>query len=281
MGSARSVIRGLIGTKLPRGYYDTSATTGTSTTKELVDSKRVEDRDFWNGAYIKVGSNEVRVRGGSGAGRLYLDRALAAGAPASGTSYEIVKGWTIDDLNDGIDWSLLKGYPWIYLPIDDDTTNEEAANVREITLPATWLDIKYVRREVKNSSPQEFYGLVRGVDYELRVGSTGALVFEMLYKPDAGRDLHFVGEGIMTLAAADASTCAAADELLVQGGLWYLYEKGIQPDEPALSASFPAKAQMAERRFTEARSTFAMVRESKEIRRPHVVVSNDGSSVSR
>ena len=279
MSSARSVVRGLIGDGLPRRYYDASTTTGTSTTRQLVDSVRVEERDFWNGASLKISSQEVRVSGGSGEGRLYLDGTLT-GIPASGTSYEIVKGWTIADLDRGIDESLRWGYPWIYLPINDRTTFSETTGTTEITLTASWKEIKYVRREIVGSSPQRWTILMEGRDYTIRVGATGALVFEMLYDPVTGTDLHFVGEGIMTLAAADASTCAADDQIIIEGALWWLYRKGVQPDEASLSASFDAKAQEHQQLFLAARSQFSMPREIKAVQIPSIVFENDGSSVS-
>src|SRR3990167_238733 len=278
MSSARSAIRALIGNGLARGYYVSSTLTALSTTRQLIDSKRVEEREFWNGASLKISSQEVRVSGGSGEGRLYLDGTLT-GAPASATAYEMVKGWTIADMDRGIDEALRWGYPWIYLPVNDRATNSETTGTTEITLTATWKEIKYVRREIVGSSPQRWIILVEGRDYTIRVGTSGALVFEMLYDPVTGTDLHFIGESIMTLAAADASTCAADDQVIIEGALWWLYKKGIQPDEPSLSASFDQKASEHQTLFTAARAQSAMPRETRPVQTPHLVFRNDGRSV--
>ena len=276
MGSTRLALRQLLGEGLPRRYYVKSTTTGTSTASEIVDSKRVEDRDFWNGASLRVGGEDALVRGGSGLGRLYLDTPLAA-IPSSGASYELCKGVTVKDLDRSLDDALAFAYPWLYLPVNDDTTFTETTGTQTINLTATWREIKRVRREIVGTSPRQWEQLQRGYHYEIRQGTAG-LVFEMFYTALSSTKLHFVGDGVMTLAAADASTCLAPDQVLVEGALWRLYLKGVAPDDTALNSKFEQMAPAKKALFVEARQLLAMPRENRTMDSPQVAVTNDGTS---
>jgi len=61
-----------------------------------------------------------------------------------------------------------------------------------------------------NGQVGRFSTLVPGRDYHLRVGSTGAFVYESLGTPKTGIELHFVGEAVMTLGSGDSAKSGEA-----------------------------------------------------------------------
>lgn len=276
MSSARSVLRPLVGGELGRRYYVSGATNGTSTSDQLTDSRRTEDRDFWNGATIKVAADEVLVRGSSPDGYLYLDTPLPAGAPANPTSYELVKGWTIADLNRGLDEACAWSFPWAFEPLNDSTTVTETDLTPVIALAASWRDVKHVRRQIGTATtPVLWQDLLEGRDFNLRQGAVG-LEYEARYTTSTGRKLWFVGEKTLTLAAGDSSTNRAEDRLLVAGGLWWVFKKGPDPAE-ASTSRWETKAEKQWALFREACRLYGMPRDSGKVSIPVVTVVNDGS----
>lgn len=280
MATARSDFRARIGRALGRRYYVTSTTTGTSTTKELVDSTRTEARNEFDGAAILISSQKTLVRVTEpNTGRIFLDTALS-GAPASGTSYEMVKGFNFEDFDDAIDYAHAEAYPHFYLPVDD-TATLELASTTIYALAEAWRKIDRILREDKGSSPVTYSPLTpgRNFDYELRAGAAG-LTLELFYTPEANRKLRIVGKGILTIAAADASSSIVPWQVIVPGALAYLYDKGINSDEAQLSKAFADEAEKQYAHFERAKRKYAQFRETRRARSPRSNIVNDGSTVA-
>lgn len=247
----RSEFRARVGRALGRHWYDSSTTATGSTVNKIVDPKRTERPAHWDGASIKVGTEaEVFVRGGggsinAGSGMIYLDRDLT-GAPTNGTAYEIIKGWTLQDLIDAIDWAHRNTWPHFYLPYRDVAAITEVANTIEYPLP---VDVQAVtriwREDVKGQTPSWYTEKFEDVEYRLTVNAAGTLVVELLFTPEAGRKIKVEGRQWMSIGAADTATSIVPWEVIVPGSLHYLYDKGISPDQmnSALRATFDAEAE--------------------------------------
>lgn len=282
MTTTRAVFRERIGDVLGRRYYVASTTTGTSTVNEIVDSTRTEYAAEWDGATIYVSSvtapKTALVRGTS-VGRIFLDTDLGS-APANGSAIEMVKGFTFDDLNDAIDYGHQASYPYLWLPVTDKTTVTETTGTDEYTLPEAWRVIHEVRRQqVGTSSPVEYSTLRLGIDYELFWGTAG-LVYRALNTTATGTKLWFIGEGYATIGASDASTSIANLEIVKHGALYWLYDKGVNPDEAALKESFQKEAEKEMALWDDAKRRFGIPRITKQrVRRPAIAVYNDGTTV--
>jgi len=283
----RSEFRQRVGRALGRNFYDISTTANGSTANQIVDPKRTERPAHWDGAAIKVGTEaEVFVRGGggsinTGSGIIYLDRALT-GSPANGTSYEIVKGWTMQDLADAIDWAHKNTWPHFYLPILDTTTVTEAANTISYTGAAAWQAITRVsREEIKGGVPAWYTEIIEDTDYRIVLDSTGSLVIELLYTPEAGRKVKVEGKQWMSIGSTDASTSIVPWEVIVPGALHYLYEKGISPDQmnAAMRAAFDKEAEKQLNLFKTRCVEFRMRSPRRRATFPFISESNIGNSV--
>ena len=284
MSNTRATLRQRVGEALGRRYYVASTTTGTSTVNEIVDAKRTENRLEWDGASIYftglTAPNEAVVRGGTdgAAGRLYLDTDLGVG-PNSGAFYELVKGYTFNDLNQSLDFAHRDAYPSLYDALDDDTTVTETIGTIKYALNIAWQRVGAVRRQIYGSNPVRFRELQRGVDYELRRAATG-IVFECLYDPDVtGLRLHFTGEKIPTLGSGDASTSDLPIEVVVPAALCWLYTKGANPDEASMAQRFDQEAQQQAALSRQAKQDFRMPRQATAARIPRIGTVNDGSTV--
>lgn len=278
MTTTRAQFRTHIGKALGRRYYVSSTTVGTSTATQVVDTKRNEARSEWDGAEILVGSDRVTVRGSEpSSGRIYLDRALSGGAPATGTAYELLKGWTFNDIDEATDWAHANCYPALYLPVNDTATTE-TTGTSIYALTESWRSITQVRREVDGSAnPIEYEVLFEGNDYFLRHGTAG-LVYEANYTTKTGINLHFIGRGILTIDSSDASTSLAPWQVIVPGALHYLYDKGINADESVMTQRLDQEAQRQLQLFEEAKKTYRMMPQRLTARLPRVDITNDGSS---
>ncbi|MGH2384531.1 MAG: hypothetical protein ACRDGB_05705 [Candidatus Limnocylindria bacterium] len=278
MATTRADFRARIGRALGRRYYAKSTTTGTSTVNQIVDSRRTEHAREWDGASILVAGAETLVRGSEPSdGRLFLDSDLGS-APISGTEYELLKGFTFQDMADGIDWAHAEAYPQLYAAVDDTATTE-TAGVNVIALNESWRDILRILREDAQSSPETYSLLQEGrhLDYELRQGPAG-LNLELFYAPETGRKLRVVARALLTIGAADASTSVAPWQVIVPGALAYLFEKGVNPDEGDLSRRFEQEAEKQLGIFEREKVRYAMWREPRKARLPLIRVRNDGRS---
>lgn len=282
MSTTRTALRAALGKLCGRGVYASSATTGTSTTTEIVDTGRTEFPDAWNGASIYFSSatapKTAIVAGGDPIGRLYLTTALGS-VPASLSAYELFKGLTFDDYNDAIDWACAEAYPHLYLPINDTTTVTEVDATLTYALNESWRFISQVRRQMEGISPTSYQALFEGQDYVLRHGPAG-LEYETFITPKTGIKLHFVGRGVATLAAADASTTILPSQVIIPGALHYLYSKGSNADELAIGQKFDKKAQEQLALFEKAKMTFRMRPQTITARLPRIQIVNDGSTVA-
>lgn len=283
MSYSRTALRSLIGARLGRRYYLSAVTTGTSTVNRILDTKRTESADEWDGATIyftaATAPKETLVRGSAPEnGYLYLDTDLGS-VPAIGATYELTKGFTITDYNDAIDWALAESYPSVYLPVNDYATTE-TTGTSLYSLNEAWREITQVRRQIDGSSaPVEYEVLSEGTDYVIRHGVSG-LVYESNYTTKTGLVLHFVGRGLPTLAAADASTTIVPAPLIVHGALAYLYDKGSSADEIAMGQKFEQEAQKHLALFEKAKATYRMRPQAITARIPRIEITNDGSSIT-
>lgn len=280
MATARSVFRTHIGRALGRRYFASSTTTGTSTTTQLVDSLRTDDADEWDGATVYVASAtapKTAIVRGTSEGRIFLDTPLGS-APASNSPYLLLKGFTLDDYDEGIDFAHAESWPQLYLPVNDKTTFIETTGTIEYALTEAWRDITKVRRELVNSSPLRYQDLVEGADYEIRMGTAG-LVYEAKYDPVTGANLHFIGKATLTISSADADTSLAPWQVITPGALAWLYEKGANPDEAALATRFAQEAQKQMALFEAAKQRYAFPRSRRTAMVPMIEITNDGSSV--
>lgn len=280
MATSRLTFRQEIGRAIGRRYYQASTLTGTSTVNELVDSKRTESRSEWDGASVYVSSatspNETIVRGSSD-GRIFLDTDLGS-VPAISSAYELLKGWTFGDMNEAINFSHRGAYPALYDPLDDDTTVTETVGIVKYTLDLTWRRIASVRRKINGSNPVRYETLVPGYHYDLRRSGTG-WVYEPLYDPDiTGLNLHFNGEKIPTIGSTDASTSEMPIEVVLPSALYWLYTKGANPDEAAMSARFDQEAQMQAQMAQVAKDRYRMPRQRTVARVGVIGVTNTGAT---
>ncbi len=277
--SARSALRELVGDSLGRGYYAKSTAQPGSTASRIVDTKRVEFEASWEGAALLISGEEAVVTSNDPDGSLYLAAALAGGAPANGTSYELLRGWTFKDLNRALGEALARCYPWLYEPLNDRTTVTEAADTYLYTLNVAWKKVTQIRRKVPNSSPEQWQDWLEGREYVLRRAASGALELELRVTPIAGNPLWVIGEKAITLASGDSATCPADDQVIVDGALWWLFDKGPDPAEAQQSRWTP-KAERQWQMFQQSRITFAMERPPDRVKVPRLAVTNDGSSVT-
>jgi hypothetical protein len=282
VSTTRIALRALVGARLGRRYYVTAVTTGTSTVNRILDTKRTEPADEWDGStiYFTAGTapKEALVKGGAPEnGYLFLDTDLGS-VPSVGATYEILKGYSITDLNDAIDWALAESYPALYLPVNDFAT-AEVTGTSLYSLAEAWRSITQVRRKISgSSSPVQYEVLSEGNDYFLRHGTAG-LVYEANYTTETGITLHFTGRGYPTLDAADASTTIVPSQLIVHGALAYLYDKGSSADEVSMGQKFEQEAQKHLQLFERAKSTYRMRPQRITASFPRMSITNDGSSV--
>ena len=281
MTIARTAYRQHIGRALGRSYWvESTATSTAATADEVIDTARTEPPDTWDGATILVGTSEATVRGSDPkTGRLFLDSLLGGGATASATAYKLLKGFTITDLDEAIDWAFSECYPHVFDPINDNTTVEEVTNTLTYTLTEAWRDITEVRREVRGANPTDYATLPRSW-YEIRQGTAGLQFEAIAYTPETGINLWFIGKAIPTLAAAAASTSLLPWQLVVPGALSWLYEKGTDPSESALSARFAQEAQKQLALFEAAKMRYATPRTRRKAWTPGIDAVNDGASIA-
>jgi hypothetical protein len=275
MATTRAQFRTHIGKALGRRYYASSTTTGTSTVNELVDSKRTEHRSEWDGAAILISGQRTLVRGGQPeSGRLLLDTDLSS-PPATGTAYELLKGWTFDDLDEAIDWAHAEAWPHLFLPVDD-TATVEVASQNVYALAEAWRSITRILRQDKDSAPTTYSELRPGHDYELRAGAAG-FSLELFYTPEAGRKLRVVGRSLLTIGAADASSSTAPWQVITPGSLAWVYDKGADAAEDALRRTFEEEAGKKLAEFEAAKRRYTMPRETPRARTFRMVTVNTGS----
>lgn len=285
MPTDRTTYRQQLGRSLGRRFYAKSTTTGTSTTSEIVDSARTEHANEWEGAEIYFSAvtapkTAIVTRGaGEGDGRLFLATALGS-IPASGAAYELVKGWTFDDLNDGIDDAFANSWPFYFDPLDDKTTVSETTGTDLYELQESWREFTSVRRQIKNTTaPVEYEELFEGKQFRLWMGANKKLVLQTLYATETGLKLWFVGRLLPTLGSTDASAHVIPHPVIVPGALAYLYDKGVNPDEGALNDALVREAEKQRALFEQRKRRFQMFRRAVNAQRPRVTVRNDGSNV--
>ena len=283
----RSEFRQRVGRALGRKYYDASTVSTGATVNEIPDPKRTERPAHWDGASIKVGTEaEVYVRGGGGSintgtGLLCLDRDLA-GVPTNGTAYEILKGWTFQDLADSLDWAHKNTWPHFFLPIYDTSTIAEIANTLSYPGPVAWQTITKVSREqVKGATPAWYEEKFEGSEYRIEIDASGNLVLQLLYTPDAGRKIKVEGRQFMTLGAADTSSSVVPWEVIVPGALHYLYDKGISADEmnTALRATFAQESDKQLAIYEQRKVQFKMRQPTRRASFPIISETNTGMTV--
>lgn len=280
MATTRALFRTHVGRGLGRNYFVSSTTTGISTANEIVDTARTEYEGHWAGSAIYVASatapRTALVRGNATTGRLFLDTDLGS-APASGSVYELYKGFALAIFDEAIDWAHGECYPDLYGPVDDSTTVSETTALT-YTLPEAWRDIVQVRREVTGTNPVRYERMLRGFEYDIRQGTAG-LVLQLNYIPLSGTKLHVVGRSIPTLGTADSDTSLLPWQVITPGALAYLYENGSNPDELAVGQKFAQEAQKQLALFERAKQRYAMPREGRTAITPRLEVLNTGSSV--
>lgn len=280
--TTRLEYRQAIGAQL-KEFYVTGTLDAGSTSTQMVDADRTEPRETWAGATMRLQTatpEERLVRGGSPTqGFVWLDRALAAGAPATGVAYEILKGWTLTDFNDAINWACQRAYPMVFEPLDDKTTVVAVANTLEYTLTATWREINEVYEEEQGSSPTRWRKMGLGLEYDLMPSGVGFIFRLTGVDPVAGLYFRFVGRKILSITALDAATSSLPLELVTAGALAYLFKKGINPDQTALSAGFDKKAKDALVLFEEAKRIFRTARRPRRAITPLLATISDGSEI--
>ena len=276
MTTTRAQYRAHIGKALGRNYYIASTTTGTSAdANEIVDAARTENDDFWNGATVRIGSDDRPLRGGAGVNTnrsptLYVDRALSS-RPQTGTAYEVLKTWTFTDVDEAIDDALASLWPQFYDPVDDITTVVEASGTLQYPLPATWMEVDLVQRQIVSSSPIRYRDLRLGFDYELRDDAASRVIL-LNYLPFAGTAVRIFAKAIPTLGATDASTSIHPWQVVVPGALAYLYQKGANADQGSLSQAFDRKALFYATQFEKRKVQFHQHRAASPIGFPVIAV---------
>ena len=245
MTTTRAQYRQHGGKALGRNYYLSSTTTSASSNaNEILDSARTENDDFWNGATVRIGSDDRPLRGGAGVNTnrtpsLFVDRALSS-TPGNGTAYEVLKTWTFTDFDEATDDSLASMWPHFYDPVDDISIIETAGQL-QYTLPTTWMEIGLIQRQIVASNPARYRDMTAGYEYVVRDDPAGRVLI-LNYLPFAGTVIRIFARAIPTLGASDASTSIHPWQVVVPGMLAYLYQKGANADQGALSTSFDRKA---------------------------------------
>lgn len=253
MTTTRASYRAHIGRALGRNFYYSGTTTGISANaNEVVDSARTEHDDFFNGAYLRIGSDDRPLRGGAGVNTnrsptLFVDRALSS-TPQSGVAYEVLKTWSFTDVDEAIDDALASMYPYFYDPVDDATTVAEVTGTVQYALPATWQEIGLVQRKIADSSPVRYGDLIPGSDYDIRDDAASRVII-LNYSPYTGLTVRIFAKAIPTLGSSDASTSIHPWQVVVPGALAWLYTKGANPDQGGLSRQFEQKAIQAQALF--------------------------------
>lgn len=283
MANTRLAFRQDVGGALGRRYYQTGTITATSTVNEIVDAKRTENRDEWDGASVYftglAAPAEAVVRGGGAdAGRMFLDSDLGA-VPSIGAGYELLKGFTFTDLNAAIDYGHRNAYSALYDALDDDTTVTETVGTIKYPLDVTWRRIAQVRRQISGSIPTRWEELIPGYHYTLR-RSAAQLVYEANYDPKTtGLRLHFTGEKVPSLGSADNATSELPLEVVRPAALAWLYSKGANPDEGQMDDRFQKEAEIQMQLAEKAKQDFRMPRQPTKARTVHLSVLNDGTTV--
>ncbi len=276
MATTRAQIRAHIGAALPFGYYVSSRTTAASSTNnEIIDAKRTEHDDFWRGATIRINSQDVPVRGGTGAntGRtpaILLDQSLT-GAAGISTSYELLKGPTFTD----IDEALADTWPYFFDAVDDTTTVALIADTVEYALPATWREVVRVEQQQYNTTPTRYGSLVPGQSFDVLEDAANPTLL-LRFIPNGslvGLKLRIFARAIPSMGSGDASTTVHPYSVIVPGALAYLYRRGMGADEGTLSSHWAKKAEEQRGLFEERKRRFALTRRTHDTRFPIVTVS--------
>lgn len=286
--TTRKTYRSHIGRALGRNYWDLSTVAANCTTDKLFDTKRTEYPAFWDGASLKIGTEEVYVRGGGGSintgtGIIYLDRALS-GAPAAATEYEILKGWTFADVDEGIDFAFGECYPEFFLPVIDTTVAVEVANQIVYPLTSTWKKIISVEREqIAGQTPAWYQMLYEGRDYTLGVNGSGQITIEIVFTPEAGRKMRVRAQAAASVAAGDASqaTYDIPWQVITPGALAYLFDKGLSADEmgQGLRQKFDEEAARESALFEKRKVQYRPKQQVRRAAFPIISERNDGLSV--
>lgn len=285
--TTRLALRAEIGAQAPRNYYKTSVTTAVAATaSRIMDAARTEHDKFWSGAYIRVAGQDRLVRGGTGASvgrtpQLYVDVPFAAPI-GNAVTYELAKGWPLTDYDKAIDRCLEASYPWLFDPIDDRATVVEDPTLQPqiYALPPAWREVDGVREQIFNSNPLDYRALFETQDYFLRQGAAG-LELELRFQPTTPQPIWFTGQSIATLGAADNANTIAPIAPIVHGALYFLYSKGVQPDEGQTEVNFQSEAQRHFGIWQGLLHSLPMAdRGQRTIIAPRVRVVNDGRSTT-
>lgn len=281
----RAQYRESIGRQLGRSYYAKSTTNPTyaCTTTNVLDALRTENTDYWDGAAIFILGVERLVNGSTPnedalthAG-LFLNTALPS-IPGVGVNYELLKGFSFADVHEAIDRAHTLSYPYVY---DTQTTLvAETANVENLIASAAgnWRNISEVNRlDVGSPAPGRYHGLRENYDYTWRV-EQGQWRFIPHYTTEVGATLQFVADVPLSFFPSDDTTTSIANlDLIVAGALWWLYDKGANPDEGALQDKWSRESDKWATRFEMLKHQFSMVyRGKKKVIRPAVEVVNTG-----
>lgn len=277
--TTRAEFRKAVGRDLGRRFYLTGAVASGSTTDELVVTTMNAYEAEWDGATLRINGEEVLVRG-TAPGRIFLDVALSNGAPTAGAAFEMVKGFTVQDLDDAIDYAFRASYPAIFDPIDDQGVSIVEVSGQELyVLPASWQVVTHVMREVKGTaSPVLYDPYLEGFDWEI-IQTTAGLTYRSRRVTETGVKLWFHGEATAALGAADIDTSRVPLDIVKYGALYWLYQKGTNPDELAINATFDKEEDDAEKDWGRSKVQLGMARESqRKVKRPRVGVVNTGNT---
>lgn len=276
MSTTRLQYRQHLGRALGKNYYVSSATTAISpSNREIVDAARTEHDQFWNGSTIRVASEDRMVAGGTGVNTnrtptINLDRALSS-TPGNAAPYEMVKSFSFLDMDEALDDALASMYPYFYDPVDDITTVIEIAGDIEYNLPATWMEITSVQRQVYGSSPTRYRPMAPGTEYVIGQDAAQNIII-LRYTPYAGRVIRVFAKAIPTLGSTDASTSIHPWQVVVPGAMHYLYSKGGNPDAGSLSTRWEQEAQRALALFEKRKREFHMNRPATDLAIPVISV---------
>src|SRR5258706_11113472 len=274
--TTRAEYRAHIGKGLGRSYYVASTTTaGSANAGEIVDAARTENDDFWNGSYVRINGEDRPLRGGAGVNTnrspsLFVDRALTT-TPLTATPYEVTKVFSFTDYDEAIDDTFGRLYPYLYDPLDDKTTVTETAFVVEVALPATWRDMYFVEREVQGSNRVRYRRLMSS-EYEVRQDLLNQ-IFMMEYDSVTGIHLRFVGTSVPVLGSTDAAASIHPWQVVAPGALAYLYAKGANADQGALSTRWEQEAARAAVLFEQRRLRFVQARAARNLGYPLIGVA--------
>lgn len=245
--TTRLQYRKAIGKQLGRSYYVNSTThpTVACTTTTIFDAARTENPKFWEGASLLVGGVERLVNGGAPVNNasvtpaLYLDRALAV-APGLSVAYELLKGFLFDDMHEGIARAHTLAYPYLY---DTQTTLvSETADVENLVASAAgnWRNIAEVNR--KGVGETRYVPQREGYHYKWRIEG-GTWRFLPQYTTQVGAELQFIADVPRTFDPGDDVTDSIASiDLIVAGALWWMYDKGANPDEATVQDRWAKEA---------------------------------------